>query len=289
LAARFFWLGVFGSMFWLVKVAVSDVVVVIVAEGVAVSVPMVVDEQRLTADPQQAAAKGGGEMLGSQHLVGGAVGNHTASEQHHTTGPLGLFEMVCREHHGGSRCDLGVDDRQNGFLARQVEAGDGLIEQQQPGRSNQCLRNQDPLALTTREFAERPPEQIAHLEPFGDCVDLGPIGTSDSTQQSTRSIAAHPNHFVDRQWHPIVVLVLLRDKSGLDAWCPLDRSGSWFQEARQETQDRALAAAVRSNECHRGRRAEPCAGGIERDDIGVSHGHRGQFDDRRVACHSDKS
>ena len=55
---------VFGGVFGLVEVTMADVaVVVVVAEVVAVPVSVIVDQQRLAADPQQAATERRREVL----------------------------------------------------------------------------------------------------------------------------------------------------------------------------------------------------------------------------------
>ncbi len=278
---------VFGGVLGLMEVAVADVIVIVfVAEVVAVPVAVIVDQQRLATDPQQAAAERSGKVFWSKHVVGCAVGDHTARQQHHPARPFGLLQVMRGEHHRRPGGDLGIDDRQDRLLARQVESRDRFVEQQQSWGTDQCLRDEHTLALTARQVAERSAEQVGDLEALGHVADLGSIGPRDSSQQPAGSVAAHPDHLVDRQRHPVVVFVLLGDERRVDAREPLDRSGRRFEESGQQPQHRALAAAVRSDQCHRGAAAKRRGRRIERDHVGVPDGHPGELGERLVGNHS---
>jgi len=275
--------AVFGGVLGLVEVPVSDVVVVVlVAEVVTVSVSVVVDEQRFASDSQQSPPERSGQVLRAEHCLGGSVGDHAAGEQHDPLGPLGLFEVVRREHHGRAVGHLGVDQRQDRLLAGQIEAGDRLVEQQQLRRPDQGLRDEDALSLSTGQFAERAPEQVGNVKAVGDGMDLCAIGTGDPTEQSAGAVAAHADHFVDGERHPGMMLVLLRDERRLDTGCPHDRSRRGSEQTRQQPQHGALPAAVGPDERHRGPSIEGDRGRVERNDVAVPDRHIGELGDHEL-------
>ncbi len=263
--------GVLGGVLGLVEVTVSDVVVT-GCRAVIVPMAVIVDEQRLTAEVQQPSAEGDGEMLGNEHLVGRPVGDQAPGEQHHPIGPLGLLEMMGGEHDGGAALDLLVDDPQDRLLARDVEPGDRLVEQQQARGTDERLSDQHPLPLSTREFTERPFGQVGDLEPFGDRTDLGTVRAGDAAEEPASAVTPHPQHLVDRQGHPLVMTVLLGDERRLDAVGSNDLTRRRRRQSGEELQHRALAAAVRADQSDRGARIERRRRPIERDELSITQG-----------------
>jgi len=118
----------FGLMFGFVEVAVAGVVV---AATFAMTVAMIVNQQRLASDLQKSPAECLCQMFGLQNVVRCSVGNHTTSEQHHALGTLGLFEMMSREYDGRPVSDLLIDDSEYRLLAGKIKAGNRLVQQQQ--------------------------------------------------------------------------------------------------------------------------------------------------------------
>lgn len=269
-----------GAVLGLMEVAVADVVVVgFVRAVMAVAVAVVVDEQRMPGDLEQSAAEGLGEVLGPQYLGGGTVRDHAPTEQHHPIRSLRLLEVVGREDHRRSSFDLGIDDPQDGFLARQVQTGDRLVEQQQTRRSDEGLRDQHTLALPARQLPERAVDEIGHFQPLCDVVHFVAVGSRDATQQPTVPITPHPQDLVDGKRHPVVMSVLLRHECGRDPVSAGDDSGGRSEQIGQEEQQCALAAAVRADERDRSTGGERRRGPIERNDIAVPDGDGVQADD----------
>ena len=110
------------------------------------------------------------------------------------------------------------------LLAGQVESGDRLVEQQQSRCADQRLGNQHPLALASRQLAERTAHEVDDLQAFADATDLLTIVPGDPPEQSAPSIAPHPEHLLDGKRHPVVVAVLLCDERRFDSPGAFDRS-----------------------------------------------------------------
>src|SRR5215217_877359 len=87
----------------------------------------------------------------------------------------GELEIVRRDEHGHpallERADR-VDER---IAVRLVEAVERLVEQQQPRLGCQCSREQAPLALPAREFAEPPLRERIEADGLERIAHRGPI------------------------------------------------------------------------------------------------------------------
>ena len=90
--------------------------------AVVVGVAVLVDHHRRAVVAHEPAAERLGQQLGSEHVVGRPAGQQAAGEQHHDVGPLGLAEVVGRQHDRRAGGRLLVDDLQDALLADEVEA-----------------------------------------------------------------------------------------------------------------------------------------------------------------------
>ena len=122
-------------------------IVVIVAVAVLVEYEEFVGMTVLVVRSEHPAPERHAEALGREHVlrrpvVGDAVGEHQDS-----VAVTRLVEVVRGEQHGDPALGLGVEDVQDPLLARQVEPGDRLVEQQDLGLLGERLGHHDPLAL----------------------------------------------------------------------------------------------------------------------------------------------
>lgn len=216
---------------------------------VVVVVTVLVDDDGRAVVANESATERLREQIGHEHVVGGAVREHASGEEHHPLGAPRLGEVVGRKHDGAPFVDTFVDDVEDAELAREVETGDGFVEQQQVGIGRQRLGDENPLLLPAGELPERPPPQLADLEASCREVDEVVVATTKRPQQSTIAESPHPEDLVDRERHPLVVPPMLGDEGDGpghfdDAVVSLDQAGEHREQGR-------LATAIRPDQRHR--------------------------------------
>ena len=81
------------------------------------------------------------------------------------------------------RGPLLLDHVEDALAADHVEAGDGLVEQQELALLGQALGHEDPLALAAGELAEVAVDQIADLQPLDGLLDDLPVGGTDPARR----------------------------------------------------------------------------------------------------------
>lgn len=270
------------------------------AVGFTVIVPVVVDDDRRAVIADEAPAERLGEERRDEHFVRTTVGEHAPGHQHHPVGTPGLGEMVRGEDDHGALDGVLFDHMQDAELTGKIEPGDRLVEQEDVGIGRHRLRHQHPLLLAARQIAERTATQVTDLEEFGGGVDALSIGGAQPAQQAPVGEPSHPQHLLDRQRHPPVVVVVLGDHrdGAVDGESTVVRAN----EAGEKRQQRGLAAAVGPDERHRGagaqlerRRCECHRGAVVHADV-VGHGTRsggsigaGVEDLIRSGCHENCS
>ena len=214
--------------------------------AVTVVVAVFVDDHRGAIVADETSAERFGEQRGHQHLARCPVGQHAAGEQHHPIGASRLREMMRREHDRSAGSSGIGDDVQDAELTGEVETGDRLVEQEQSRVGGERLGDEDSLLLAAREFAERSTPEVGHLELLGCVVDERTVASLEATEQSTLSVAPHPQYLVDRQRHPAVMVAVLGDERHRP--CRLDPAVARLEQAGEQRDQRGLAAAVRSDE-----------------------------------------
>jgi len=148
--------------------------------------------------------------------------------------------MVRREDDGAAATSVLVDHLEDAPLARKIEAGDRLIEQQEVGSGRDGLGDQHPLAFPAGESAVGAASEVRNLQPLGGAVDLISVGPPEAVDEPP--IAPHAQHLVNRERHPRVVSLMLRNERHPPN--DIDRPGGWLEESRDEMKKRGLPAAV---------------------------------------------
>ncbi len=255
-----------------------------------VVVTVIVDDDRGAVVADDAPAERLGQQARHEHLVGRAVGEHTAGHQQHAIGPTGFGQVMGGEDHHTTIVSELFDHVEDAQLARQIEPGDRFVEEEELRFGNDGLGDEDALLLPARQVAERSTAEMPDLEQVGSVVDDLPVGRSEPTQQPEVGVSTHPQDLIDRQRHPSVVVAMLgdhRDAAGDHrvTVVVVDEVGEHGEQCR-------LATPVRADERDR------CAGGDlerrrrERHGRAVVHAHVGHPDERIggwSGCHENDS
>ncbi len=77
------------------------------------------------------------------------------------------------------------------LLARQIEAGDRLVEQEAVGIAGQCTGHQDPLTLSAGQLAEGSTEEIIDREPGRGIGQEPAVAAAEPAEQATLPVSAH--------------------------------------------------------------------------------------------------
>ena len=97
-----------------------------------------------------------------------------AQHDHGVAHPLHLPHVVRREQHGAATATLvALEQRAHAIAGVGVERRSRFVEQQHFGTIEQCLGEADARALSRRQVAERPVEQVGEIEFFGQFVERG--------------------------------------------------------------------------------------------------------------------
>ena len=124
----------------------------------------------------QHAAEGLLEVRLGEDLLGRAVGEHGALEQHGAVAELRhAAEIVGRDQHDpalvAERAEQG-DDR---LLGLDVDAGEGLVEQDHAAVLRQRAGEEDALLLAAGQFADLALAEVAHADAGERGVDRGAV------------------------------------------------------------------------------------------------------------------
>src|SRR5215211_2857917 len=100
------------------------------------------------------AAVGGFEDIESERLLGRSRRDLAAVEAEDAVGAARLLEVVGSDHQRPPLAGQLADQGFEALGAGPVEAGEGLVEEEDPGLLNEAAGDQDALALAARELAE---------------------------------------------------------------------------------------------------------------------------------------
>ncbi|MGX1480794.1 UNVERIFIED_CONTAM: hypothetical protein RKD50_009602 [Streptomyces canus] len=140
------------------------------------------------------------------------------------------------------------------FLGGDVDAGERLIQEQEPGFARQCSGHQDPLALSAGEFADRAAAQVGEADQFQCLVDGGPVCGPGSVQPAHGAGAAGEDGSGDVDGEVPGELVALRHVSdqvpgpGRRHILDEDVAAGERVQAEDVTQQRGLARPVRAEQ-----------------------------------------
>ena len=129
------------------------------------------------------------EPIGDQHLVRWAHRDDATGQQGDPIAVAGLVEVMGGQHDDGSSGDLLLDHQEDPILARDVEPGERLVEQQDRRFGRERLSDDDPLTLATAELAELEAEQIVHAEAPSRGLDGIEVGSLEPAEESPPAIA----------------------------------------------------------------------------------------------------
>ena len=236
-----------------------------------------------------ARAVGALEDLLGEHLPGRSGPDHLAVEADEVRQVRGdAVEVVGgEEDRDAGRVEL-AQQVQHLVPQAHVDAGGGLVEQQQLGPAEERPRDEHALLLAARELADVPPAELLETEPREHRGHLVPLGTAGPGQQPPAD-AGHQDALVDRHREAPVDRLDLGHVGHPQPGAPLDRALRRLEGPEHRAQQRRLAGARgadhadqlagRDLEIHAGQhglRAIAAGDGVEPDELGAGHrGHCG--------------
>lgn len=247
----------------------------------AVVVAVFVDDDGRSVVADQTTTERLGEERRHEHFAGRSVSQHATGHQHDAIGTPGLGEVMGREDHDATRALAVLDHVEDAELAREIEAGDRLVEQEHVGVGCERLGDEHALLLASRQRPERRASEVGDLELVGRPIDQLAVEGTETAEQLALAVTPHAEHLVDRERHPGVVVPVLCDEG--DRASNLDVAVFGDDDPGQERQQRRLPAAVRTDERHRRPRVDRERTRCERD--------RGAVVDTRIvdACDHARS
>jgi hypothetical protein len=135
-----------------------------------------------------------------------------------------------------------------------VEAGGGLVEEQEVGLLGETLGHEGPLALTARELAHGASGEVAEIDAIDGVAHCGPVVGPQPSDGSTHRRPAERHHLAHRHrevGRRVLGLQHVRDApADLRRRTPedLQRPGGGGEEAGDGVQQRRLARAVGTDE-----------------------------------------
>jgi hypothetical protein len=245
--------------------------------GLVVVVVLVDDDGRAICE-HHPPAESLGEQIGHEDVLGTTVSEHTASHEQDPIRARGLAEVVGRKNDRAAAASVFVDHLEDSGLTREVEASDGFVEEQYLGSGGDRLGHQHPLPLASRERAEGSAAKMRNFEAFRRAIDRLAIGPLEAVDEAP--VATHPKYLVDRQRHPGVMGLMLRDEG--DPPEDIDGTGGWLEQPGDQVEQRRLATAVRANEGERASRTDGEVGRSQGDHIAMVDAHPRRYDDRNL-------
>ena len=92
-----------------------------------------------------------------------------------------------------------------------IDTGKGLIEQNHLPVLRQRPREKHPLALPTRQLADLPVPEVAHVHPCKCLIDGRPVGGFGAAHEAHVTVTPHHHHILDQHRKGPVDLLGLRD------------------------------------------------------------------------------
>jgi hypothetical protein len=122
----------------------------------------------------------------------------------------GAGEIVRCRHDRAPTRSLSIKDVHDLLLRRGVNASDRFVKQIDLRVCGNSARQEDPTALSAREFANLSLRKVRHIHTRERINNRGVIGNSRSTKGPERRRAAHHHHLADRDGETPVNLLGLR-------------------------------------------------------------------------------
>lgn len=136
-----------------------------------------------------------GKQVGHEDVLGTTVSEHTASHEQHPVRARGLAKVVGGENDRAAAASVFVDHLEDSGLTREVEAGDGFVEEQYLGSGGDRFGHQHPLPLASGERAEGTTTKMRNFEAFRRVIDRLSIRPLEAVDEAP--VAAHPKYLVD--------------------------------------------------------------------------------------------
>ena len=140
--------------------------------------------------------------------------------------------------------------------AAQVEVRERLVEQQQPRPADERVRDQDPLLLAAREFADARVGEVGRVNRVEHVVDDRPALARGQGQTQAVTVDPERDQVAPAHRHVWVQQELLRHVADLPA-APsariaasvgggdhLDGAGGWRQQPQDHPEDGCLAGTI---------------------------------------------
>jgi hypothetical protein len=123
------------------------------------------------------------------------VCDNTAGEGDHIVESLsGAGEIVRRRYDRATARSFGIEDVHDLLLRRWINTGYGLVEQVDRGVCGDRTSQEDPAALTTREFADLAPREIGHINASERISHRSVICGTRAAEWSKCRCASHHHH-----------------------------------------------------------------------------------------------
>ncbi len=200
------------------------------------------------------------DILG-QALRAVVVVQRAIEARHAVAGRDDAAEIVRDDDEGEAEALLEVvEQADEPFLAGLVDAGGGLIEEQEPGFGDQGAGDEDALLLAAGQAPDGLLREGQHIDGLEGCADGGAVGFAEGAEEGFASDQAELDDLADGDGERPVDGMALRDVAdegavgaGLvgGAAEDFDGAGIGLQDAQHELQQCGLAAPVGADDAQR--------------------------------------
>ena len=175
-------------------------------------VGVVVEDQRLLADPEQVSTVGVGQVRLGEHVVGRAARHDPTGQEQEVVGGGGVAEVVGGHQHGPARRPLAGDGVDDVLPRDEVEPGDRLVEQEDVGLLGEALGHEGSLALARRTArgAGRSARSVMATASIAR-VDGRPVRGPQAAERPGGGVAAHRDRLSHGDGEVLVGLGGLQD------------------------------------------------------------------------------
>ena len=162
---------------------------------------------RKSAWPPKAAARWAAVKTSGRPAVGDQVAVEQGDELEALRGGL---HVVGRDEHGDARRAQTVEQLEHRLLGAHVDAGEGLVEQQDVRLLGERAGEKDALLLPAGELADRPPGEVGDAELLERAAHRLAVGRLRPLQRPQPAVAPHHDDVGDGHREAPVDLLALR-------------------------------------------------------------------------------
>ncbi len=167
-------------------------------------------------------------------------------------------------HHDNGECVLGADgleELREGFLCALVDAGGGLVEEEDSWGGDQCAGDEDALLLSAGEAADGLIGEVSHAHGIESFLNLRAVGAGITSEEAFFSVKAEFDNLADGDRESPIERVALGHVADDVAFgtCgggghafDTDGAGVWGERSEDEFEERTFAAAVGADDAKDG-------------------------------------